>query len=95
MHWYAIYSPPSIAKGGLEGGHTSCLGHCVPSDTLAALAGGGYVGGVPKGVSLVKGVCVMARFKVNKKRSAGKFRKQRRRTKGANLARPSRGGYRM
>jgi len=37
----------------------------------------------------------MSRKFVNKARSAGKFRKQLRTTKGANIARPQRGGYRL
>lgn len=35
------------------------------------------------------------RRRVNKRRSAAKFRRQVRRTKGVNLARPGRGGFRM
>lgn len=37
----------------------------------------------------------MARRPVNKRRSAGKFRKAVGRTKGANMARPGRGGFRL
>lgn len=37
----------------------------------------------------------MARRPVNKARSAGKFRKQVRKTNAKNLARPGRGGYRL
>lgn len=37
----------------------------------------------------------MARHRVNKRRSSGKFRKQRRRTRGINVARPGRGGFRI
>lgn len=35
------------------------------------------------------------RFGVNKKRSARKFKRNIRRTKGANVAPPQRGGYRF
>lgn len=37
----------------------------------------------------------MARRSVNKRRSASKFRGQASRTKGVNLARPGRGGFRL
>lgn len=35
------------------------------------------------------------RRRVNKRRSSGKFRKQLRRTRGLNVARRGRGGYRI
>lgn len=35
------------------------------------------------------------RRRVNKKRSSGRFRKQVRRTRGVNMARRGRGGYRI
>lgn len=37
----------------------------------------------------------MARHSVNKRRSAGKFRQQVRRSKSLNFARPGRGGFRL
>lgn len=37
----------------------------------------------------------MARFKVNKRKSAGRFRKDVGRTKALNMKRPGRGGYRL
>lgn len=37
----------------------------------------------------------MARRPVNKRRSAGKFRKQVRKTHPANMAKPGRGGFRI